>query len=252
MTPSTIDDVLERLEAEVALAERRGSRLGYFAALYHEVTAAVAAGIRDGRFEDGERMERLDVTFARRYLDALDAYRGGAPCTRSWRLAFDAAQQWSPLILQHLLLGMNAHIGLDLGIAAARTAPGRALPSLRADFDEITSLLGELVDEVQDRIARVSPWMWIVDRVGLRSDEETATFGLGASRRLAWKWAERLAELEPEDQEPAIESLDGVVAGIGKRIVRPGIHLRSALLLVRLREAPDVPRVIAALRGTGV
>src|SRR5690606_41399624 len=65
------------------------------------------------------------------------------------------AETWSPLVLQHLLLGMNAHINLDLGIAAAETAPGTALPALKRDFDEITTLLGEMLDDVQDRIGRI-------------------------------------------------------------------------------------------------
>ena len=39
-------------------------------------------------------------------------------------------------MLQHLLIGMNAHISLDLGIAAARTAPGEALPVLTQGIDQ--------------------------------------------------------------------------------------------------------------------
>src|SRR5690606_9901383 len=128
---------------------------GYFAVLYRRVTARVDDGIRQGRFEDGARMERLDVVFANRYLDALARYRAGEATTRSWAVAFRAAETWNPLVLQHLLLGMNAHINLDLGIAAAETAPGAALPGLERDFHEITTLLGEMLDDVQDRIGRI-------------------------------------------------------------------------------------------------
>ena len=247
---ATIDDVVARLDDEVHRAVREGSRAGYFAALYREVTVRVDRAIRAGRFEDGDRMARLDVVFANRYLDAVARRRAREPVTRSWGLAFDAAQQWPPLILQHLLVGMNAHIGLDLGIAAARTAPGADLPGLRRDFDEITAILGETVDDVQDRIARVSPDMGLLDRFGCRTDEEVCTFALDRARTLAWGWAEHLAgPLAAHRQDEAIARLDGVVAQLGRRILAPRLHLRGAFLLVRMRETQDVAAVVDALRG---
>ena len=47
----------------------------------------------------------------------------------------------APVILQHLLLGINAHINLDLGIAAVETSPGNQLAPLKNDFDMINKLL---------------------------------------------------------------------------------------------------------------
>ena len=120
MLPTTIDGVLEELDRTIATARQDESRLGYFPALYRKVTASVQQGIVDGRFEDGERMERLDVIFANRYLDAIGKLRDGEAPSRSWAIAFAAAASRRPIVLQHLLLGMNAHINLDLGIAAAR------------------------------------------------------------------------------------------------------------------------------------
>lgn len=247
---TSIDEVVERLDAEVGRAVRDGARTGYFAALYREVTLRVAEAVRTGRFEDGDRMERLDVVFANRYLDAADRRRARRPVTRSWAVAFDAAQQWPPLVLQHLLLGMNAHIGLDLGIAAAHTSPGAELPTLRRDFDEITALLGEAVDEVQDRIARISPAMWVLDRLGHRTDEALCTLALDRARTLAWAWAEHLAgPLAADREEEAIARLDGVVAELGRRLLAPRVHLRAAFLFVRMRETQDVGAVVEALRG---
>lgn len=246
--PATLDQLLVRMDDEVERALREGSRLGYFAALYREVTRSVAQGIHADRFEDRARMERLAVIFANRYLEALERHRRGEPPTQSWAVAFAAARRWPPLILQHLLAGMNAHIGLDLGIAAARVAPGSELPGLRRDFDAISRLLGELVDEVQDRIARVSPWMWIVDRAGGRTDEVVCTFCLDQSRRIAWEWAAKLARRDPAGEDLAIRALDLMVAGLGRCILAPPApRLRAALLLVRIKEKQDVERVIRAL-----
>lgn len=137
-------------------AVRDGNRIAYFAAMYRTVTAQVQAGLEVDFFDDGERMERLDVIFANRFLDALEAGRGGRP-TRSWRVAFDAAERWRPIVLQHLLVGINAHINLDLGAAAAQTAPGDQLPDLRADFDRINEILAGLMEGMRGALAEISP-----------------------------------------------------------------------------------------------
>jgi hypothetical protein len=43
---------------------------------------------------------------------------------------------------------MNAHINLDLGIAAAQVAPGPALPALHTDFLCINAILASVVATV--------------------------------------------------------------------------------------------------------
>ena len=72
MPAETIDQVIEQLDDIIDWSIIRSSRLGYFAALYRKVTIKVKDGIRDGYFEDAERMERLDVIFANRYLEAFE------------------------------------------------------------------------------------------------------------------------------------------------------------------------------------
>jgi hypothetical protein len=244
---ATLDEVVSRLDAVIARSRRENSRLGFFACLYRSVTVRVGEGIAAGRFQDGPRMERLDVVFANRYLAALDAYQAGRRPTRSWAVAFDAARGGNLLILQHLLLGMNAHINLDLGIAAAQTSPGRDISALQHDFREISRLLGEMMDDVQDRIARVSPWMGVLDRLGMRTDEEICTFCLGGSRDLAWKWAQRFATADRARLPHEIDALDHVVAGLAGPIRSPGVFLRPALAAVRLREPRDVAPVLDAM-----
>ena len=44
--------------------------MGYFATLYRKVTIQVKKGIADNFFDDGPRMERLDVILANRYTQA--------------------------------------------------------------------------------------------------------------------------------------------------------------------------------------
>ncbi len=245
---ATIDDVLDRLDLVIDQCRQRRSRLGYFAVLYHGVTRRVQQAIAAGRFEDGARLERLDVIFAQRYLSAIERFwRGEAP-THSWAVAFRAARQWPPIILQHLLLGMNAHINLDLAIAAVQTAPGSDLLALRRDFDEISQLLVEMILDVQARIERVSPWFWLLDRVGGRTDEQLCAFALQVARRRAWQVAEQLARVAPDGIDQAIAANDQIVARLGRGLYFPSVWLGTAHLIIRLREVDDVPRVIEALR----
>ncbi len=245
-----IDGVIRRLDEVIEQSLAEGSRLALFACLYRAVTQRVKESILAGRFEDGRRMERLDVIFANRYLAAYDAYRRGDPCCQSWMAAFDAGRAWSPIILQHLLLGINAHINFDLGIAAAQTAPGATLPGFKRDFDEISRLLGEMLDDVQDRIAAVSPWMGLLDRVGARVDETICTFCLSASRDLAWEAAQRFAVLPAERHDEELDRLDRRVAALARSIRNPGLYISAALLIVRLRETHTLERVVEALTGT--
>ena len=244
----TIQEVLDRLDAQIELAVRNASRTAYFACLYRAVTARVQDGIRAGRFQDGPRMEKLDVVFANRYLAALEAYQRGQPTTRSWKAAFTAAELKRLVILQHLLLGMNAHINLDLSIAAATVAPGSTLPALKHDFDEISVLLGEMLDDVQRRINGVSPWLGLLDRVGGRSDEDIFTFSLSGSRNLAWHWAQRFARVAAPSMPWEINRLDWAVSLLTVPISRPTPMVATALALVRAREISDVSRVVAALK----
>jgi hypothetical protein len=243
----TIEEVLDRLDAEIEADVRSGSRNAFFSCLYRSVTRRVLDGIHSGRFEDGPRMARFDAVFANRYLAALHAYQRNERTSRSWQVAFDAARRGRLAILQHLLLGMNAHINLDLAIAAAEIAPGASLPALRRDFDEISRLLSEMLDDVQDRLARVSPWMGLLDRVGARSDETICSFCISGARDLAWRWAERFAVAPASALSAEVGVLDGAVTLLSVPIRRPTPLVASALLVVRLRERSDIAEVVAAL-----
>jgi hypothetical protein len=245
----TIADIIAQMDQVIARCYREQSKLGYFAVLYRNVTVRVRDGIAAGRFENAARMERLDVIFAQRYLDALDQFWRGETPTQSWVVAFRAAREWSPIILQHLLFGMNAHINLDLAIAAAQAAPGNELPGLKRDFEEITVLLNEMIQGMQDRIEQVSPWFRVLDRVGGRTNEQLCGFGIEQARNLAWLTANLFAATAPEKMADQIALHDQIVAGLGNLIRSPiGNLLRGSLALIRLREAGDVRAVMNVLR----
>lgn len=247
MLPTTIDQVIARLDTRIATARERGSPNGYFAALYRKVTVRIRDGVKQGEFEDNPRMERLDVTFANRYLAACEALDAGARPTAAWQVSFDAARAWPPIVLQHLLLGMNAHINLDLGIAAVETAPGQALPALRKDFDHINDILGSLLDGVKADLTAIWPALGVFDAALGTKEDAIANFSMQKARASAWQLAECLAATPAADHARVIHERDCVVATFGKVLWKPGVFAQIPALLVRATERGSVRRKIDLL-----
>ena len=248
MPVKTIDDVIEKLDEIIDRSYWQKCRLGYFAALYRKVTIEVKKGIKSGFFEDGERMECFDVIFAKRYIDALERYRSNGVLTRSWQIAFETSNHLWPIVLQHLLLGMNAHINLDLGIAAAETSPKDAIHDLREDFNRINDILASLVDEVERKLAHIWPILKLLDYVGGRTDETLINFNMERARDQAWKLAMDLAPLEQADQIPKIADLDKDIVVIARKVLNPGLIASAAAGIIRLGERGSIPQIIDMLR----
>jgi Family of unknown function (DUF5995) len=213
------------------------------------VTLEVQRGIAQGRFEDGPRMVRLDVTFANRYLAAYETFRAGGTASGCWQLAFTATQDDRLIILQDLLVGINAHINFDLGIAAAQTSPGDAIDGLHGDFDQINLILGGLLPRVEKVIGQFSPLIGLLDQLGGRSEEEVLNFSLDAARDDAWNHALVLAHLPPAVWPAAVAAIDRKVTFLGKLIAEPGGLAGEAVRMIRLTESLDARAVIAALDG---
>jgi len=216
-TPRTIDEIITALNAILDKALREGERIGYFAALYERVTTNVRRALVAGNvFQDNARMERLDVVFANRFLHAWEQHGAGAQPSRSWQVAFGALNDPAPLVVQHLLLGMNAHINLDLGIAAATVAPNpAALDALWPDFKKINEVLARLVRVVEDELAQISPRLARIEEIAPSLEDRIFDFGIDVARDFAWALAKDLAHA-PADQWPrVIAQRDATVAELG-------------------------------------
>lgn len=279
--PATIDEVVDALSDVVDAARRRGDRRGLFAALYRRTTVAVRDAVRDGRFDDPGRMERLDVVFAHRYFAALADVRAGREPSPPWRYAFARAREEEHVVLQHLLLGVNAHIALDLAIAACDICDGRDtgdasnvgddgnagddgragdagnvgdagdLASLERDFFEINRILAEIVDEVQDGLNAVSPALALLDRLGGRADERLAAAFLARARSSAWRKALAFAPLTPAERRARIARWERQVERVARRICpAPGRGwpgTATLLGIVRRAETDDVAALLDAI-----
>jgi hypothetical protein len=192
-------------------------------------------------------MDRIDTDFANRYFAALRAHLAGRATPRAWGAAFGRSAAGDAIALQHLLLGMNAHINVDLGAATATVCPGKALPGVRRDFRRINELLAELTDDVQDELDAVSPRLADLDALGGADDEHFAVFSMSVARDDAWLLATALART-PSLLRPTVERLsDEKAAFLGTAIAHPPSPAREAVAVVRAAEVSDVRRVIDVL-----
>lgn len=243
----TIQDVLTQLDSIIDECKKHPSRQGYFAVLYRQMTAAVQDGIRQCIFQDGTRMEKLDVIFAGRYVDAWHAFRQGKPTTQSWHYAFTATGQ--PLtVIQHLLLGINTHINLDLGIAAAKTAPGDSIFDLQHDFEKINDVIADLSIAMQEKLTRIWWPMRYLSKIARGKDQAVLNFSIDKARDTAWANAVALAQANATNAQAYIRKIDETVAAIGGKIASPGVFASLALKPVRLMEPSDISEVIKKLQ----
>ncbi|MEA2685697.1 MAG: hypothetical protein QOE93_892 [Actinomycetota bacterium] len=242
-----IDAVLTRIDSVVVEARARRLRTGFFAAMYRQTTKTVGREVEAGAFDDAERMARFVAMFAGRYLDAVGLWQAGQQPTRSWRVAFRAADRRDRVILQHLLLGMNAHINLDLAVVAATICPGDSIFELKDDFGRINDVLQRLMVPLQKTIGRFSPLLHVLWQVGGDVDDEVLNFSIRVARRDAWQQAVTLAHLDDERRALAIDSLDRKVAVLGRLVDQPGGVLEKAVDVVGYLESDDIVAITDAL-----
>lgn len=247
---NSIDEVLVILEDIIIESEKTNSTMGYFAVLYRKVTQKVKEGIENNFFDDGPRMEKLDVIFAKRYLDAYYHWQNKKEFAQSWKITFDRATENRLIVLQHLLLGMNAHINLDLGIAAAQISRNTNINHLENDFNKINEILSSLVIEVENDLSKIWPLLKRILKWTNKTDGFLIDFSMELARDGAWKFAKILLAQSSESVEDLIQARDIKVAKKVKLVTQPGTIAGIILLIVRFGEKGTVTDRIKMLNQT--
>ncbi len=247
MSDRTIEEIINSLEEIIYTSKQTENPLGYFAALYQKVTITVKDKLGTNYFDNDARMERLDVVFANRYLIAYFDYQEGKTISKSWEVAFEAAKDEEYIVLQHLLFGMNAHINLDLGIAAAEITNPSTIASLEADFNKINEILGDLTNEVQEDLAKIWPKLLWVLKFFKKTDDYLVNFGMNIARDSAWKFANQIVVENGEERQIEIEEKDQKVAGFVRYLKGKGWIERLILSIIQKREIGTIREKIEAL-----
>lgn len=235
---------IEELRA-AALAATDAS--GHFPAMYAHVTERIGAAAASGRFADADRMESFARAFAGWYTRTIPGEQGtraGVP--KCWQASYDVADDAELMIVQHLLLGINAHVNHDLPQVVVELAGGAPIESLRADFDAVNDVLAETLPAVLSGLGSVSRW---VNVVASRGGGRLFDFSLGVARDRAWQNAVRLARLADQERPAAVATLDELVSVLAFIVANPGRPVSWAVAVGRRLEQHDPEVVTRALLG---
>jgi hypothetical protein len=197
---ATIEDAIARMEAiDGRLPVTDG--LACFNRMYLIVTRTIYAQVGSGFYADPAFMARLDVTFANRYLAAVEAYRAErrhAP--RAWRVLLDCRADPDLAPLQFALAGMNAHINFDLAPAVTQTCTDLGTPpdrgSHHADYIKVNQTLDAL--DTQIRQSFEDGVLLEIDREFPELADLAGGFSMTAAREAAWVNAEVLWRLRDD------------------------------------------------------
>jgi hypothetical protein len=228
-----------------AIARAATDASGYFPAMYACVTDRIARTIQQGGFHGGADVDAFACTFADYYTHA---FRREVPRPRCWQATWDVARDRSLLIVQHLLLGINAHVNHDLPLAVVALAEesGRPLPELQPDFDAVNDVLEATFGDILDRLDRVSRWTNEASALG---GGRLFNFSLRRARAQAWEAAVRLDRLDAAGRGRYEADLDELVSVLAYLVTRPAWALRPLVWTASRLEEHDSRKVTAILLG---
>jgi hypothetical protein len=245
----SVEDVITTFDEVIDWSIEAYTPIGYFAVIYRQATVAIYEAIKQDKFTDPERMVQFQLTFARRYFTALNAYNDYGDFempTHVWKQSFETNEENEPIVFQHLLVGLNAHMNLDLGVAAATVGRG-SMPTLRRDFNVVNAVLGYQVEGVLDAVAEISP---VIRRMRECMVGEAGMFRglIVVFRELAWRFANTLADAPEERNKRQINLQDLKFDDLGGRYVHTPDMFEFLLRKIAAEEDRDVAENIRVLR----
>src|ERR1700712_4853732 len=186
-----VADVVRRMEEQLGELEVERDPNRFFLGTYLRTTRAVSDAIDAGTFEDGAWVTRWDVVFADYYLDAPAAHRrdpSSAPPT--WRTAFSAPADLPPEA--HVLLGMNAHINVDMPQALLRVisseefTDGDLIAGRRRDHCRIDDILASRIGPEEAELEKAGGRRTWRDRAMMPINHRASRRFLKEARRHVW------------------------------------------------------------------
>ncbi|MGQ7946662.1 DUF5995 family protein [Flavobacterium sp. WC2509] len=244
---TTINEVIQCLDEIIAASKIEQCAIGLFTTLYREVTIQIKNGIETGLFQNPERMEKLDVIFANRYLRAYYQFKAKEKCSECWGFSFTKGEEYWPIVVQHLLLGINAHVNLDLGIACAQVSTPESIFDLHSDYNKINEILSNLVEGVEECLVEIWPTLTYILKLSGKIDNFFIDFSMKTARDGAWKYATEFVLLPENEREASVQQRDIKITKIAKLVSNPGYFVSGIFRLIRLFERGNVAQKIIEL-----
>ena len=201
--------VTQRMQLQIDRWHAAGDRRATFLACYQLMTNNMLSAIDAGEFNDAEWVYSLLHHFAEYYFDALDAYeQDRADTPHIWRQAHDAARQPGTLVIQNLLLGINAHINFDLIFAMVDMLEddwAQLSPDERQgrydDHCHVNDIIRSSIDAVQDTVIEPDePLMDVIDKLFGPADEWVVSRLITQWRDHVWGQVQILLDISDSSQ----------------------------------------------------
>lgn len=220
--------LLGRMQAHVRQWKTSGDARAIFLECYLVMTRNMVAGLHGTAFGDPRWVHVLLHRFAGYYFQALDGYEtdGTAP-PPVWQVAFDHAARNDVQPVQHLLLGVNAHINYDLVLTLDEIlAPewprlAEKTRALRyADHCGVNRVIAKSVDAVQDAvIGPRMPLMRLIDAVFGPVDEYLASRLIEDWREDVWQHVRRLLACRtPSERADVLQAVEDEAMQVARRL----------------------------------
>ena len=200
-----------------------------FLACYTMMTENMLEAISEREFEDCPWVDELLHHFAAYYFQGLKTFENNPRHTPAvWAVAHRTAQNQKAHVMQHLFLGINAHINYDLVMTLVDMLdPGWAalpepdLASRYRDYCHVNQIIAGTIDEVQDSVLEsINPGLAVLDRLGGRLDEWLASRLINAWREEVWGDALRLlAAKDPSERGLLRREVESKTLRISRRIL---------------------------------
>jgi hypothetical protein len=228
--------VLRKMLEQIEVWEASQDRRAIFLSCYSVMTRNMIHSLKSGVFHDEKWVDELLNHFADYYFRAHEVYESGSETAPPiWRLTFEAAQNPKVLAVQHLILGVNAHINFDLVLALVDMLEPEWMSladiGRRRRFQDhctINTIIASSIDEVQDSILeRYSPGMSLIDRAFGHLDEMLISKLITHWRERVWQNAARCVNCSsPEERDDLIRQVEGASLRKGQAIllrwIKPG------------------------------
>jgi hypothetical protein len=229
-----LDAVTDRLLAE-------GDPRAAFPDVYGIITRRVAESVelceRQGSegafFQEPRWISCLAGRFCERYLETLGwSLGGGAQDAGAWDATYGALDNAGTFPLQHVLLGLSAHINFDLAIGIYRTivehgrTDAATLRRYKHDHDAVNDLLRASVPEAFDHL---------ISRHGCEASalifRRTYAFAEWATMRILSRWRGRvwedamamLAAPTAEAREVIVQRMERLSRRYARILALPGV-----------------------------
>jgi hypothetical protein len=229
--PHSIAGVVKQLDEIQSVLDRvpdlyHENPIADFNNLYLAITRRILERDRSGGFNDPAFLNRLDVEFAIRYLDALRLFGSGVTSVpAAWIVLFGRYNDASLRSLPCAVAGVNAHINFDLAFALVATWEklGHAAdggPQHR-DYLVVNEVFAEQIPPLRRRF--LTGWQRCVDRINGDFDDWYQNMVVECTRARAWDRAQHLWRVRHDRVafNTARSEMDVEAANIGRVLLSP-------------------------------